>query len=197
MGGLAAEKLFRPVTRRMGETKQIQLQTPDYDVDDEIRNWDELPFEGDEDEEEDPDYSLLEEDIPNDFPDSDDEVPPGEKPRRQSRPPKLPRPPEHPTPPPPPPPYSSPPPPYSSPPPRDSESIDLVTLNRFLNANKRRPNAVIANPKSKLSGGQIRAAGRYGNRSRRLSLSSKYPSGCGARGGRVTPLRMSLVCRTC
>ena len=140
MGGLAAEKLFRPITRRM-EKKQIQLQTPDYDVDDEIRNWDEFPFEEDEDEEKDPDYSLFEEDIPKDFLDSDDEVFPGEKPRRQSRLPRLPQPPEHPTPPPPP--------PYSSPPLRDSDSTDLVTLNRFLNANKKRPNAVIANPKSK------------------------------------------------
>ena len=148
MGGLAAERLFRPVTRRM-EKKRIQLPAPDYDVDDEIRNWDELPFEEDEDEEKDPDYSLFEEDIPKDFPDLDDEVFPGEKPRRQSRPPKSPRPPEHPTPPPPPPPpSSSPPPPYSSPPPRDSDSTDLVTLNRFLNANKKKPNAVIANPKS-------------------------------------------------
>ena len=61
MGGLAAEKLFRPLTRRMGEKQIQQLAAPDYDVDDEIRNWDEFPFEGDEDEEEDSDYSLLEE----------------------------------------------------------------------------------------------------------------------------------------
>ena len=57
--------------------KQRALPAPDYDVDDEIRNWDELPFEGDEDEGEDPDYSLLEEDIPKDFPYLDDEVFPG------------------------------------------------------------------------------------------------------------------------
>ena len=61
----------------MVKKKIQQLVAPDYDVDDEIRNWDELPFEGDEDEEEDPDYSLFEEDIPKDFPDSDDEVFPG------------------------------------------------------------------------------------------------------------------------
>ena len=135
MGGLAAEKLFRPITRRMGKKQIQQLVAPDYDVDDEIRNWDELPFEREEDE--DPDYSLFKED----FPDSDDEVFPGEK---QIPPPPTPPP----TPPPFPPPSSSPPPPFPKYP-KDPDSTDLVTLNRFLNANKRKPNAVISTPKSK------------------------------------------------
>ena len=36
MGELKAEKLFRPVTRRMREKKQMPLPAPDYDVDDEV-----------------------------------------------------------------------------------------------------------------------------------------------------------------
>ena len=175
MGGLAAEKLFRPVTRRMGETegrKQIQqLPAPDYDVDDEIRNWDKLPFIEDEDEEEHPDYSLLER--KDDFPDSDDGVFPGEKqtPRqpRSRLPPRTPRPlsprplPRTPKP------SSSPPPPPSSPPPpppppdypkfpRDPDSVTLRTLNRFINSNRRNPKATISSPRSKLQNWSVERA---------------------------------------
>ena len=136
MGGLAAEKLFRPLTRRMGE-KQIQFVAPDYDVDDEIRNWDELPFEGDEDEEEDPDYSLLKEDIPD-----SDEVFPGKKQ----------------------PPSSTPPPPSSTPPPdypkfpRDPDSTTLGILNRFINSNRHNPKATISTPQSKFHNWTIERA---------------------------------------
>ena len=114
----------------------MPLPAPDYDVDDEIRNWDELPFEGDEDEEKDPDYSLLEED----FPDSEDEVFPGE---RQPQPP--------------PPPPSTPPPDYLKFP-RDPESTTLGTLNRFINSNRRNPKATISSPQSKFHNWTIERA---------------------------------------
>ena len=124
--------------------------------------------------EEGPDYSLLEEDHKKD--DSDDVILTVEKqtPRhsRQSRqprsrlPPRTPRPssprpqprtprPSSPLPLPQTPPSSPPPPPPSSQPPsfpknpKDPDSTDLVTLKRFLNANKRKPDAVILTPKSK------------------------------------------------
>ena len=129
MGFIGDEKLFRPITSRMGEKKSIQLPAPDYDVDDEIRNWDELPFIEDEEKGEDP------EDIPKDFPDSDDEVFPGEK--------------QIPPPPSPPPSFSSTPPPDYSKFPRDPESTTLGTLNRFINSNRRNPKATISSQHSK------------------------------------------------
>ena len=139
---MKAEKLFLPVTRRTGENQIQQLPAPDYDVDDEIRNSDELPFEGDEDEDEDPDYSLLEEDISKKddfFPDSDDEVFPGEK--------QIP----------PPPPPSTPPPDYPKFP-RDPDSVTLGTLNTFRNSNRRNPKATISSPQSKFHNWSVERA---------------------------------------
>ena len=154
MGFIGAEKLFRPITKRMGEKQIQQLPAPDYDVDEEIRNWDELPFEGDEDEEEDPEYSLLEEDIPKKA-DSDDEVFPGEK--QPSPPPFSSPPPPSPSTPPPPPSSSTPPPDYPKFP-RDPDSVTLGTLNRFINSNRRNPKATISAPQSKFHNWSVERA---------------------------------------
>ena len=144
----------------MGEKQIQQLPAPDYDVDDEIRNWDELPFEGDKDEEEDPDYSLLEEDHKK------DEILPIEKqtPRqpRQPRsrlPPRTPRPlsprPQPRTPKPsllsqtPKRSSSLPPSPSPSPSPSTTDTDDLKILQTFLSKSKHNPNAKISTPTSK------------------------------------------------
>ena len=49
MGGLAAEKLFRPITKRTGKIPEDEGVFSDYDLDDETRNFKNvLPFgEGD------------------------------------------------------------------------------------------------------------------------------------------------------
>ena len=155
MGGLAAEKLFLPVTRRMEKIPKVEGVFPDY-----FKNV--LPFgEGDEYEYEEkqgvPDYSLPPDDFPpddfppDDFPISDPFPSLSSIPSPSSLSP-LPSPP------------SSPPPAQSLSPPsasplssqpssqkhqRDSDTYDLITLKRFLNANQRKPNAVISTPKSK------------------------------------------------
>ena len=154
MGGLAAEKLFRPITRRIEKIPEDEvIMVPDYDIDDQTRIFKNvLPFgEGDYEIEEEkgvPDYSLLEKDIlPEEkedpekslLPDSDDEVFPGEKQRRHSAP------------------ILSEPPAYSPPPSyklmkKDPESVDLSTLEKFLKNNKGDPNAKIMTKKSKFYG---------------------------------------------
>ena len=163
MGGLAAEKLFRPITKRLtpeeSAERRLDLQLPDYAVDDETLNWDVLPFNEDAEEEPPeggPDYGFPEEDILQEksLLDSEDETLPGGKqdsPVGQAsrlrsastsgRPP----------------PYSLSPP--SSPPPaypkgrrKDQESVDLSTLKKFLKNNKRNPDAVVSTPKSKFYG---------------------------------------------
>ena len=101
MGSIASEKLFRPITRRMEKIPEDEFIVPDYDINDQTRNFKNvLPFgEGNEYEYEEkqgvPDYSLLEEDTPLEeeedpdkalLPESDDEVFPDEKQRRHSAP---------------------------------------------------------------------------------------------------------------
>ena len=139
MGGLAAEKLFRPITKRLtpGESaeRRRELQLPDYAVDDETLNWDVLPFNEDAEEELPeaaiPKYALAEDEniLPEKsfLPDSEDGTLPGEK----QDPPAGPS-------------TSATPPPYSLPPPsspapaypkgrrKEQESVDLSTLEKFL-----------------------------------------------------------------
>ena len=99
MGGLAAEKLFHPITKRLTPEELVErrLQLPDYAVDDETLNWGVLPFNEAEEEEDPPeggpDYGLSEEDIPLEenipeedilpekslLPDLEDGILPGEK----------------------------------------------------------------------------------------------------------------------
>ena len=133
MGGLAAEKRFRPITKKLNPPEhQIPERdkgiTPKF-----IKNIPLPPEEEDIDLEEDilPEKSLL--------PDSNDEVFPGEKQRRHSAP------------------ILSEPPAYSPPPfykfqKKDPESVDLSTLEKFLKNNKGDPNAKIMTQKSKFYG---------------------------------------------
>ena len=57
IGSLAAEKLFRPVTKRPTDKTSeeaegsAERQLPDYAVNDETLNWDVLPFNKDAEEE--------------------------------------------------------------------------------------------------------------------------------------------------
>ena len=157
IGLIGAEKLFRPVTRRMGENQIQQLPAPDYDVDDEIRNWDELPFIEDEDEDEDegeeegPDYSLLEEDYKK------DEILPVEK--QTPRQPQTPLPPQTPRP------LSPRPLPRTQKPssdypkfPRDPDSVILGILNRCINSNRHNPKATISSSESKFQNWSVERA---------------------------------------
>ena len=89
IGSLAAEKLFRPITKRLiektPEGRRLERQLPDYAVDDETLNWNALLFNEDAAKELPeaaiPDYGFPEEDIlqENTLPDSEDETLPGEK----------------------------------------------------------------------------------------------------------------------
>ena len=81
MGELEAEKLFRPITKRLtfeeSEELKVSLEFPNYTVDDEPINWNVLPFPENDDEDADklptpprpppdaegPDYGIPEEDL--------------------------------------------------------------------------------------------------------------------------------------
>ena len=154
MGGLAAEKLFRPITKRLTPGESAERQLLDYAVDDETLNWEVLPFNDDAEEELPesaiPDYGVSEEDIlPEKFllPDSEDETLPGEKQDLPVGPSTSATSPPYSLPPP-----SSPPPAYHKGRRKEQESVDLSTLKKFLKNNKRNPDAVVSTPKSKFYG---------------------------------------------
>ena len=151
MGGLAAEKLFRPITKRLIEKTpeeaegSAERQLPDYAVDDETLNWDVLPFNKDTaavpEEAAIPDCGLPEDEkiLPEKafLPGSEDETLPGEKQGPLAGPSTSASPPRYSLPPPP-----SPPPAYPKGRRKDHKSVDLSTLKKFLKNNQGKPNAV-------------------------------------------------------
>ena len=167
MGSLKAERLFKPITERLEAARPQGLRPAapqekpeqaafDYG-DDELQNWEALPFGEVEEEDflapapapapdEDEIFSLVgaEGKKPDDFFDPEDEgVLPGEK--RSHSEPNLPS-------------YSEstrPPPPYKK---RSEETNDLSTLEKFLKENKDKPNAMITTEKSKFYGWTVEQA---------------------------------------
>ena len=167
MGGLAAEKLFRPITKRLPPKHQIPEREDFFenfdrdlweegDIADEMGNLfgngqellpqdqgvspkfiKNIPLPPDEDLEED----ILPEDPKEGLlPDSDDEVFPEEEKQRRHSAPTLSQPPA-----------CSPPPSYKFQK-KDPESVDLSTLKKFLKNNKRDPNAKFETRKLKFYG---------------------------------------------
>ena len=161
MGTIKAEKLFQPITKLMGKPRKEEKPFPDYDIDDQTRNFKnelpfvDYPFEQEEDpadlepapEEEDP-ADL--EPAPEEF---GEEVLPGEKQQAslgslQSLPPSAPS-------------YSEatkddPPPKYKEP--RADDSNDLSTLNKFMKNNEGNPDAIIKTSKSPFLGYDVEQA---------------------------------------
>ena len=169
MGGLAAEKLFRPITKKLYPPEHKIPERKDF-----YENFDRDLFEEDDIADEmgnlfgnDQEFLPQDQGVSQKFkkniplppeedidleedegaaapeksllPESDDEVFPGEKQRRHSAP------------------ILTEPPAYSPPPSykfhkKDPESVDLATLERFLKNNKGDPNAKITTQKSKFYG---------------------------------------------
>ena len=159
MGSMKAEKLFRPITKKLDPAKKEEPEREDFYGNLDRDLWDEGDLEVEMQNMFDDGQNLLPQDegvtpkfvknIPlpdkDDFeledilPDSEDEVLPGEKPRRHSAP-SLSEPPAY-----------SPPPSYKFQK-KDPESVDLSTLEKFLKNNKGDPNAKFETKKSKFFG---------------------------------------------
>ena len=164
MGSMAAEKLFRPITKRLDPAKEEEPEQEDLYVNFDRDLWEEGDIADEmgnlfDDGQEllpqnegvgpkfilPPDEDLEEDILPEDpkeslLPDSDDEVfPEEEKPRRHSAP-TLSEPPAY-----------SPPPSYKFTK-KDHKSVDLSTLEKFLKNNKGNPDAKFETKKSKFFG---------------------------------------------